>query len=280
MADSYIERVNAGQDPWKWKALDPLEEQLMQAKIDGTKAKTAKTKASGGGGGQTILNQTAPMIQRMRKNGGGISKMSPDAISFWTNAQKINFDAKTNTYRPSKTMGGYDKLNPTEKLNLTNAMSVNFKDYVVQLNPETGQQEAYMLADVIYDADNAIPGNPHEETFGINSYSDKQKFKNNWTFMDENQANVSGASSGEVVKGEALISIEDETQNSLYMDDLNTFINNRSNLEGATASVNNEGYARQMEQDAINLTKRFPNITLDEAYQHLNYINQSNNQKR
>jgi hypothetical protein len=247
-----MERVNAGQDPWKWKSLDPLEEEYQKAKISNEKSKAGK---KSGGGGQTILNQDAPNIQRLRRAGGGTASMGPASKTWWRTAKGINYDKETNTYRPSEAMGAVDLLSG-EPLDLSNAMSVNFQDYVVRKNPKTGEMEAYMLADVIYDADRPGEKNPHKENLGIfNAYEDKGKYKNGWTFMDEEQANVSGAEDGNVVSGQVLISIESETLDARLMDELNKFKNIRSNQEGHAASATHDMYGQDlnsMAQDIAN----------------------------
>jgi len=113
-----------------------------------------------------------------------------------------------------------------------------------------------LLADVIYDADRPGEKNPHKENLGIfNAYEDKGKYKNGWTFMDEEQANVSGAEDGNVVSGQVLISIESETLDARLMDELNKFKNIRSNQEGNAASATHDMYGQDlnsMAQDIAN----------------------------
>lgn len=265
LAREYVAMVNAGGDSWKWGNKSKLEGELMQAQIDAYKAKAAAAGRSSGGG-QTVLNQLAPALQRLGQSGNPSQMaMENKEKDYWQNYLGLNYDNNSNRWKPTQSLTGID-AHTGAKYDLGNALSITPNSYVAQKDKD-GVMQKYILANVAYDGDNPGANNPHTESMGLFNKLKDTATKNNWREMKPSDINLNMEDVSDIWYGKVMIPITKAINTPTFKDGLNTFLNRRSNLEGAAGSATDLDYQRNagMDISAISQMAERNGITLEQA---------------
>lgn len=243
IAKDYAMNTASSGQAWKWG-----KEDYNKALID--QAKAAKLRGLGrgkvGSSKTMTLNQLSPALNRLAKTPGEGGKM-PLGIKddkMWSGVFNLRNDAKTNMTTPTRMLKGVDRDTGAE-YDLTNALDVKFSGEYVGKNGES-----YILADVIYDADEPRANNPHKEDFlGINNFTDDNA-RHNWEFIDIEDTGINYEAAEidngkDVVRGQVLIPITNHVNDPGFKDTMNMFRGVKSSLHGASTSVTNQDYYDQ-----------------------------------
>jgi len=253
LAKEYVRMTEMGGDAWRWGNKDPMEKELLQSQIDKVRAST------GGGGGSSktmITNSVIPAYQRLGTQGNPQKMdMSPKELEFWGNDLQLKYNSGTNSYKPTGALAGFD-AHTGQKFDLTNALSVNMTGQVIGKPNENGATERFIVADVIYDADNPMPGNPHEESMGFANQLIDTKLKNNWMDLSEQQVGITGSEDGNVWKGQVHIPIESKISTPTYRTSMNKFLNLGTNIDAYAASATDADYYTQSFQEIMNIAEQ------------------------
>ena len=253
MADSYAERVRAGGETWKWGNKSEEERQIELAK-----AAKLRGGGSGGSGGTTTLNQRSPQLFGLAGSGRTTSTtMTPKERDWWVSSKGLNYDSKTNAYKPSYAIAGIDPVTD-QSFDLSNALSVRPTNNYVTKNGEV-----YVQTDVIYDADSPGTNNPHTETLGWNQLANED-LRHSWTHGEADEFGLTEMDGKDVWSGQVLIPVTTEMKSGVYMDGMNKFMGHKSTQEGHAGSMDHGDYSAGFQQDYATLKQRYPNAS-DEA---------------
>jgi len=257
--------LDKGGGTWKFKALSEEELAEMEAK----KVK-ASTKGSGSGG-QQVLNQLVPALQRLGTKGAANSLVmgNSDAKYFQENLG-LKFDGNTNQIIPTKPLVGIDAQDPNKQFDLSNALSINFNGKYVGKPNNKGIPERYIEATVYYNSDEPGPNNPHTEG-GIFQDDDlvDDNLRNNWKKKSIGETALKNDTVDDVWQGTVLIPIETILNTPTSRDELNLERNIRSNMQAAAANVGDSDYINY-----IAVISQQYGVTPEEAIQIFNEVSQ------
>jgi len=244
LASEYVDTVKAGGDSWKWGNKSEEDRILKQAQIRKANYRPSQKK------GVTILNQRGPDLMAKVKSGKVTeTPMLPQEREFFMKGMGLNFDPETNTYKPSYTIAGVDP-HTGDNYNLQNALSVNVTDRYVTKNGEI-----YALADVAYDADNPQANNPHDETLGVNTLSNKEA-RHNWRFDNAESFGFQNMDGDDIVYGQVLVPVTNKFKSGIYNDSVNKMLNIKSSQEGSYGSADHDDINRANQEQIINEAAR------------------------
>ena len=268
LADDYVETWKSGGEAWKWNALSDQELEMMELKKNALKGKSTSKSSDGG---QIILNQLAPALQRLGKKGEPSTMFmgNVDRKYFQENIG-LKFDEKSNSYRPTMPLAGKDAQTGKE-FDLTNAKSVNFTGKYT-----ADKDNQFIEAIVYYDADEPGKNNPHyEDLFGGNNIPDD--LRHNW---EQGKPAEFGFPDDIVTdnmwKGTVLIPITKQVNDRRFMNDVEKERNIRSNMQAAAASADDMDYLGQA--SVINKYAKEFEITPAEAAQIVREMQEKMNQ--
>jgi len=261
LADTYIDRVNKGGDSWKWKALDPQEEALKQSIIDKNKAAAAKAK-KGSSEKQKITNSALPRIQRLGKSGKPESAvMTANEKDAWNEQFGLVYDKTRGGYDPSAISKMGIDIESGAKYDLNNAISVNIggdeKSYVSKV--VDGKMQHFIVADVVYDANNHTNNNPHTESMGWDQLNDDGENRHNWTYeRDAENLGITSVEEGtDVWHGQVLIPIDEEINSPAFRTNFNKRLNWTSNIDAYAASAINADYGGYAQNQVLNVMNTY-----------------------
>lgn len=250
LARNYSQMVKAGGEAWRWGAMSEQEYMMNQAKLATSTAK----KSSGGSGGQQVLNQLFPALQRLGTKGESNSMVMGNSDSkYFEENLGLRYDGSTNQIVPTKPIVGID-AHTGKEFDLGNALSVNFNGKYVGKPDEKGNPKRFIEATVYYDADNPGKKNPHAEgfLFQADELTD-DNLRHNWEYKTPEEVGIKNENLSNVWKGTVLIPIEEILNTPTSRDELNAERNIRSNMQASAASADDADYMFNILQTAQQL---------------------------
>ena len=221
LADSYVDRVNAGGQSWKWGNKSQEEKALLDAKLATEKSKTS-SKGSSGGGGIRTLNQLFPSLKTMKI--GGQMQMGSKDRDFFTDLFRMKYDEKTGLEKSSFTNIPAIDAQTGKSYDLNKALSYSIGDRYVTKKDKNGKPTRYMVANAIFDADNSDDSTPINEGF-LGSNKTSKDAGGQWKYGNAEDFGIRSEElqGQDVYSGEILIPIEKQIQNRHITDQYNKF---------------------------------------------------------
>ena len=266
LADSYIERYKATGETWKWNAMSDDEWQLKQDEMN---LKKQKASGSGSGGGQQVLNQLFPAIQRLGNSGQPSSMMMGNSdTKFFEQNLGLKYDNTTNQIKPTKPIAGVDAQTGMS-FDLSNALSINMSGKYVGKKNKDGILEQYIEATVMYDADNPGANNPHKESGPLQDDAlVDDNLRHNWTRMTPAEAGLKNENVADLWKGTVLIPITEQINTPTIRDEANKARGIKSNFQAAAAGADYVDYLGYTKEQVSSLAEQY-GISEQEVLQEL-----------
>jgi hypothetical protein len=237
LADSYVDRVNAGGQSWKWGNKSQEEKALLDAKVAAAQGKGSGRKSSGG---TMVLNQLIPQLTRL--GDGKEMPMGNKDADFWRKNLRMNFDEKTGIEKSPLSLGGIDAQTGKE-YDLSKALSYSIGNRYVSRKDKNGKPTRYLVASAIFDADNSDDNTPIDEGF-LGSNKTSKDAGNQWQYGNAEDFGIRSEElqGRDVYRGEVLIPIERQIQDPLIRDEVNKYRNITNKQDATAASATEQDY--------------------------------------
>ena len=253
LAVEYGKSAIKTKQPWYWGKEDEAAYAEKMAKA-GASAAAASSK---GGGGVQVLNQLLPKLTRIGQNAkstgqDGLAEFGPKEFGLWESIlgiEKVEGGARAIARRP---MNAVD-AETGKKVEVSNAFNITPTGQYVFKNGRW-----YVKAEATYLADQPIDGNPHEETFWVNSLADGYN-NSNWKATEATDGT-------DIVKGEVLIDINDKLTDQQVVDQINGWLGVKNTYQGHMVGADEYDQANKMNSDMNQIYQRLlKNYSPEEA---------------
>lgn len=236
LAIEYGKSAIKTKQPWYWGKEDEAAYAEKMAKAGAAAAKAAGSKK---GGGVQILNQLLPRLTRVAENAkstgkDGLEEFGPKDYGLWESI--LGIEKVEGGRAVARRLINAVDAETGSKVEVGNAINISPTGQYVFKNGRW-----YVKAEATYLADEPTDGNPHDETFGFNGLNDGFT-NNNWSFPEDTDGT-------DLVKGEVLIDINDKLTDQRVVDQINGWINVKSNYQGAMTGADEYDQANKVNSD-------------------------------